>query len=155
MATRCSDRALRLRRGRRYKPRPHGGIRCTPLRGSLRRSPSRCSAGIPGKLSKTYANRGRYIIRMRLPGSAGIANKTCTVRLHRILSSAAWRKGVTLSQMDQLGGPSKRSSGGTRNRHFSYVEREVVLDLKPPADLWHFEFDLAQHDMLLHSARPQ
>ena len=38
-----------------------------------------------------------------VPGSAGIANKTCTVRLRRILRSAAWRKGVTLSQMDQLG----------------------------------------------------
>src|SRR5947209_20492080 len=49
-------------------------------------------------------------------GHCGIANKTCTVRLRRILRSAAWRKGVTLSQMDQLGGePIKgRSSCGTR-----------------------------------------
>src|SRR5204863_6903054 len=64
-------------------------------------------------------------------------------------------KGCTALANGSAAGPSKRSSCGTRNRHFSYVEREVVLDLKPPADLWHFEFDLAQHDMLLHSARPQ
>jgi hypothetical protein len=36
-------------------------------------------------------------------GAAGIVNKTCTVRLRRILRSAAWRKGAALSQMDQLG----------------------------------------------------
>src|SRR5437588_673730 len=37
-----------------------------------------------------------------VPGSAGIANKTCTVRLRRILRSAAWRKGVTLVLEDVL-----------------------------------------------------
>jgi hypothetical protein len=41
-------------------------------------------------------------MRLPVPGSAGIANKTCAVRLHRILSSAAWRKGVTLSQMERI-----------------------------------------------------
>src|SRR2546421_12571694 len=41
---------------------------------------------------------------LRVPGSGGIANKTCTVRLRRILRSAAWRKGVTLSQNGSAGG---------------------------------------------------
>jgi hypothetical protein len=56
--------------------------------------------------------RGRYMVRMQdrwlpVPGSAGIAIGSFTVRLRRILRSAPRREAVTLSQMDGYRNPPR------------------------------------------------